>query len=114
MDLAAICSKFDVDHTAQIPFNIQKSFGHFLSTVKSNTYRKGLIVTHDIIKVITIVFVMGDVKAVGGTVSVCFVSVCNEQRPANSGGVCFPQGGLNLSRSQEKKIRHFHAATYVN
>ncbi len=101
MDLAAICSKFDVDHTTQILFNIGKSFGHFLSTVKSNAYRKGLIVTHDIIKVITIVFVMGDVKAVGGTESVCFVSVCNysERRPANSRGDMFPPGGLNLSRS---------------
>lgn len=49
MDFAAICSEFDMGRTIQIPFNIGKSFGHFLSTIKLNTYRKRLNVTHDII-----------------------------------------------------------------
>lgn len=52
MDLAAICSKFD-----DFPLK-KKIILTFLSTVKSNTYRKGIIVTHDIIKLMTIVFVM--------------------------------------------------------
>lgn len=57
MDFAAICSLFDVDHTIQIPFSKGKSFGHN----KIKHIQKGLIVTHDIIKRMTFVFVMGDV-----------------------------------------------------
>lgn len=107
MDFAAICTT-SADCTIQIPFRIGKSLGHFSSAVKLNTHRKGLDVTHDIIKVMTMVFVMEDIKAVRGSVSEHFVHECNysEQRPANNGGIGFPQGGLTPSR-------HFHAATCV-
>lgn len=107
MDFAAICTT-SADCTIQIPFSIGKSLGHFSSAVKLNTHRKGLDVTHDIIKVMTMVFVMEDIKAVRGSVSEHFVHECNysEQRPANNGGIGFPQGGLTPSR-------HFHAATCV-
>lgn len=95
MDFAAICTT-SADCTIQIPFSIGKSLGHFSSAVKLNTHRKGLDVTHDIIKVMTMVFVMEDIKAVRGSVSEHFVHECNysEQRPANNGGIGFPQGGL--------------------
>lgn len=107
MDFAAICTT-SADCTIQIPFGIGKSLGHFSSAVKLNTHRKGLDVTHDIIKVMTMVFVMEDIKAVRGSVSEHFVHECNysEQRPANNGGIGFPQGGLTPSR-------RFHAATCV-
>ena len=58
----------------------------------------------------TIVFVMGDVKAVGGTVNACFVfvhvTIVNRGR-----GICFPQGGLNLS--QDKKQRAVNMQGWV-
>lgn len=83
------------------PINVGDSFGLFLNNVKSDTYRKGLIVTQGVIKLTTI-FVMGDVKAVGGTVC---VQVCVFHcRPANNMGICFAQGGLHLFRSQKKEI----------
>lgn len=61
----------------------------------------------------------GDVKAVGGTEIVCFVYLCVttvNRGQQTAGRYVFSLGGLNLSRPQEKekKIWHFHAATYVN
>lgn len=107
MDFAAICST-SADCTTQIPFSIVKLLGHFSSVVKLNTYRKELDVTHDIIKAMTMVFVMEDIEAVRGSVSEHFVHECNysEHRPANNRRMGFPQGGLTPSR-------RFHAATCV-